>query len=280
MIRDLAFVLLFLAFAAGCGRPAESRVKIVKRDASILVGQLVAAQSDLLLIRDDSGATITVNRADVVSMTGATAADRSASAPSNLARRTETASDSPSADSKRSSTGTADRPIGGGGSASAARKAALALPAGTVLRLSLETPLSSDNAEPGMPVRARLAQPLTLRGATIVPDGARVTGTVMVARPAGTMPGLLTLSFDRLEAAQGQAATELRTAAITRTGRTVRTDDKGNPLERAGGAVTRLFGRKREARVRYENIRLHAGTSMQTTLTGPMSLTVSARSEP
>src|SRR5688572_17942503 len=53
------------------------------------------------------------------------------------------------------------------------------VPSGTELHLILETPVSSETAEPEQTVRARVAKPVIIDGMTVVPEGAPVRGTVV-----------------------------------------------------------------------------------------------------
>lgn len=69
------------------------------------------------------------------------------------------------------------------------------VPAGTALPLALLTPLSSESAAVETPVRARVRQDIVVDGATAIPAGSVLTGTVTDAAPAGRVRGRARLAF-------------------------------------------------------------------------------------
>ncbi len=75
------------------------------------------------------------------------------------------------------------------------------LPAGTRLRLRLDTSHTSDTARVEDLVRAHLSAPVVLNGRTVVPANAEVTGHVVSARPSGKVKGrgYLAVRFSELE---------------------------------------------------------------------------------
>ena len=77
---------------------------------------------------------------------------------------------------------------------------ALNLPEGTEMQVRLEQSLSSRTARIEDRFEATVARPVYVDGRTVVPDGARVQGTVTVAQRAQrpVRGGKLSLSFDRL----------------------------------------------------------------------------------
>jgi BON domain len=66
---------------------------------------------------------------------------------------------------------------------------AIVIPAGTVMDVSLSQPLSSKTAQPGQPFSGTLAEPITVHGKTVIPDGAKVTGKVVDAKSKGKFKG-------------------------------------------------------------------------------------------
>ncbi|HUZ47667.1 MAG TPA: hypothetical protein VMW54_13600 [Terriglobia bacterium] len=63
------------------------------------------------------------------------------------------------------------------------------IPAGTVLKIRLGQALASDQSRPGDEFEATLTQPVSIGGAVAVPEGARIIGKVVDARPAGSLKG-------------------------------------------------------------------------------------------
>jgi hypothetical protein len=71
------------------------------------------------------------------------------------------------------------------------------IPAGTLLNIRLQTPLSSASAQGGESFSATVEEPVTVGGKTAVPRGALVTGSVMVAKASREPhdPGYLRLTL-------------------------------------------------------------------------------------
>ena len=61
----------------------------------------------------------------------------------------------------------------------------ITIPAGTAMRVRLESNVGSDISSPRDHVRGRLAQPLVIDGRTAIPVGSEVSGTVVEAQEAG-----------------------------------------------------------------------------------------------
>lgn len=74
------------------------------------------------------------------------------------------------------------------------------IPAGTRLRLRLDTSHASDTSRIEDTVQARLATPLVIDGRTVVPASSVVTGHIVSARPSGKVKGrgYLALRFSEL----------------------------------------------------------------------------------
>ena len=85
-----------------------------------------------------------------------------------------------------------------------------ALPRGTRLVVRLRSPLSSAAARPGDEFNAVLADPVVVRGETLLPSGAGVTGRVVSANASGEPFLQLTLSSVEL----GGRSLDLHTSAV------------------------------------------------------------------
>lgn len=92
--------------------------------------------------------------------------------------------------------------------ASRPKPVAHVLPAGTMLRLALESPVSSATTVEGETVVARLQTPVMAGRIEVLPTGSRVTGRVSHAASAEQAAGRgeLTVVFERLEPPDGDSA--------------------------------------------------------------------------
>ena len=122
------------------------------------------------------------------------------------------------------------------------------LPAGTGLRMRLETPLSTHKSKVGDVFNGRITEPVVVNGQTIVPAGATVTGRVIKLseprRIAGT-PSIALLP-DRIVMPNGNEFLITATVVDTARGSHTTVDDEG-----------RIHGRGRTGR---DNGELVAGT--------------------
>jgi hypothetical protein len=90
------------------------------------------------------------------------------------------------------------------------------LPAGTRLRVRLDSELGSKISQPGESFSASVADDVLVNGETIIARGARAEGAVIDAKPLGRFKGgaLLSVRLDRVRTRWGSYAVE--TAAIDR----------------------------------------------------------------
>jgi len=65
----------------------------------------------------------------------------------------------------------------------------IVVPAGTVLVVRTTQGLSSKTSQAGQPFSASLAQPVTVGGRTAIPEGSKVSGTVVTAKAKGKVKG-------------------------------------------------------------------------------------------
>ena len=168
------------------------------------------------------------------------------------------------------------------------------VPAGTTLRLTLETGVSSDRSRVEDPVRARLARPVVVAGATAIPAGAEATGTVLSVRRSGKVQGRASLAFrfDRLRT--DSETYTVHTVRITR----VAPATKGEDAEKigigagVGTAIGAIAGGKKGAAIggaagagagtgvvlstRGKEVRLARGTTVTTRLDQPLTIRLRA----
>ncbi len=166
------------------------------------------------------------------------------------------------------------------------------VPAGTTLRVRLRTALASDTSAVEDPVRATLEAPVTIAGATAVPSGAEVTGTVTSVQRSGKVKGRASLAFrfDRLSA--WDEGYDVQSARVSRQARATKRKDatKIGIGAGAGALVGAIAGGRKGAAIgtavgggagtgvvlatRGEEVRLPAGAVVTTKLAAPLTIRV------
>lgn len=125
------------------------------------------------------------------------------------------------------------------------------LPAGTHLRVVLDTAVGSDTSRVEDPVRGHLAQAVVVRGVTVLPAGSAVSGVVTDATRSGKVKGLAHVGM-RFDAITPRGESERYQMRTTSVGRTAQATKKKDALEigapAAGGAIIgALVGGKKGA---------------------------------
>ncbi len=117
------------------------------------------------------------------------------------------------------------------------------VPEGTIIRLSLQTPVSTKISEVGDPVRATLYDDLVVEGKVVLERGAEFLGRVTHVRPArrGQRQSELALVFDRVRVSYGEEPVTTALVAIDdwQRDRKVRSDEEG--VARGGRDGERTF---------------------------------------
>jgi hypothetical protein len=136
-------------------------------------------------------------------------------------------------------------------SANAAER--ITIPAGTTMRVRLESNVGSDTSHASDRVHGRLAQPLMIDGRPAVPAGSGVSGTVVEAVEAGRVNGRgrLSLRFTSLTSARTEDTYRIRTRTWTKVAPGTKKKDAATiALPAAGGAVVgALTGGKKGAAI-------------------------------
>lgn len=168
------------------------------------------------------------------------------------------------------------------------------IPAGTTLRVALDTTIGSDTSRIEDPVRARLTRAVVIDGVTVVPEGSTVGGVVTAATRAGKTKGTsrLAVRFDSLAPARSDERYRIETSTVARTGPTQK---KKDALEiaapAAGGAIIGgIVGGKKGAAIggaagggagtavvltqRGKDVRLGKGAALTLRLTEPVTIRV------
>lgn len=169
----------------------------------------------------------------------------------------------------------------------------ITIPAGTRLRVILDTPVGSDTSRVEQRVSAHLARPLLIGGATVLPAGSRVAGVVTDATRSAKVKGRahVAMQFDSLSP-HGEERYAIRTSPVGRTAEATKRKDAleiGAPA--AGGAVIgALVGGKKGALVggavgggagtavvlstRGKEVHLAKGTALTVKLAAPVTVKV------
>ena len=116
----------------------------------------------------------------------------------------------------------------------------ITIPAGTMLPIVLETAVGSDISKMEEPVRAHLANAITVNGVTALPDGSAVNGVVTGATHSGKVKGRanVSLRFDSVVPRGEDERYDIQTSAVGRTAPATKRDDAvkiGAPA--LGGAI-------------------------------------------
>lgn len=94
----------------------------------------------------------------------------------------------------------------------AVKAPAFVVPSGTEFTLRLEEPLGSKISQPDQTFAATLDHDIELHGRTVIAAGARVTGKVVKARPAGRLAGEATLQLQITSVKVNRREVEVLTA--------------------------------------------------------------------
>jgi len=114
------------------------------------------------------------------------------------------------------------------------------VPAGTAMRVRLESNVGSDISNTQDVVRGRLAGPIVIKGRTVVPSGSRLTGIVVDAKEAGKVKGRgrISLRFTSLTSARTDDDYRIRTRTWTKIAPSGKEKDAATiALPAAGGAI-------------------------------------------
>jgi tRNA A-37 threonylcarbamoyl transferase component Bud32 len=124
------------------------------------------------------------------------------------------------------------------------------LPAGTVLRLALEAPLSSESSVSGAVFEAVTTRPVRIEGVEAVPEGSRARGRVTHAASAGQAQGRgeMTLALESVQLADG-VSFDVRTRPLGLRAPPAKRKDNSlvDSLSELGAAVGGLIGGRRGA---------------------------------
>lgn len=124
-----------------------------------------------------------------------------------------------SAANNAANTNEANAPAGAekGGQKKPAARQAVIVPAGTMITVRLGEAVGSKISSPGQSFSATVATPVTVEGATVIPEGAAASGTVVDAKPLGRFKGGAALELRLTSVTVSGSPREVQTSALTRT---------------------------------------------------------------
>jgi len=104
---------------------------------------------------------------------------------------------------------------------SATQPSPVTRPAGTVITVRTAQSLGSKTSQAGETFAATVAHPVEVAGVTVIPDGARATGTVVTAHPLGRFKGgaLLQLRLSSVEIGGHEVPVESSSVARSEKGK-------------------------------------------------------------
>jgi hypothetical protein len=111
------------------------------------------------------------------------------------------------------------------------------IPAGTRIKIRLNSSLASNTSRVEDPVNATIISPIVVRGTRVVPAGSRVRGVVSTADDAGRVKGRARLGFALHEIRVGSGAYPISAGYLRVAPATKMNDAKKIALPAAGGAL-------------------------------------------
>ena len=166
------------------------------------------------------------------------------------------------------------------------------IPAGTRLRLRLETSHASNTSGVEDQVQAHLSAPVVVNGTTVLPSNAAITGHVTVARPSGKVKGRAYLAVRFTEVRRDDERYRMSTSTWGREARGTKEKDavKIAVPGAVGGVVGAIVGGKKGAVIGAgvgagtgtavvlstagEQVRLPRGSTLIVRLTAPLVVRV------
>lgn len=166
------------------------------------------------------------------------------------------------------------------------------LPAGTALRLQLRSAVASDSSRVEDAVRAELHQAVSVDGATVLPAGTQVVGTVTDVERSGRVKGRARVAYRFNSLTVGGERYDIATAPLSHRAEATKGEDATKIAigAGAGAAIGALLGGGDGAAkgavvggaggtgvvlaTRGEEVRLGSGATVTTRLTAPLTVRV------
>ena len=322
LLRGLALTLAI----AGCTRSlpeavdtpaAGTDVTVQKKDGVNVQGRLVEVTAEQVVVESKDGVKMSVPRSQVASVKALTG---SAATPAVDAKAPSAAAEQAATDANLAATAAKSSAAGATGEAPAAPAAPkppaapqpdettartpkapefreVTIPAGTVLRVTLSTPVASDTSHVEDAVRGTLQNPVSIDDVTALPAGTAVLGHVTSAERSGKVKGLASvgLRFNSVDLPGDGGRESIQTGTITREAASTRKKDAakigigagagaviGGIIGGGGGAAKGAAigggaGTGAVLATRGEEVRLPAGMALSVKLTAPLTVRVAAQ---
>jgi hypothetical protein len=164
------------------------------------------------------------------------------------------------------------------------------LPAGTTLRLRLQSPVASDSSRVEDTVRAELSQAVVIDGATVLPAGASLTGVVTDVERSGRVKGRARIAYRFNALSHDGAQYKVTTAPVSHMAEATKGEDAtkiaigagagaaigavlgGGDGAAKGAAIGGAAGTGAVLATRGEEVRLGPGAAVTTRLTAPLTV--------
>jgi hypothetical protein len=166
------------------------------------------------------------------------------------------------------------------------------LPAGTTLRLQLNSAVASDTSQVEDAVRAELRRAVTIDGKTVLPAGTEVSGTVTDVARSGRVKGLARVAYRFDSLRYDSERYKISTASISHEAKPTKKSDAkkigigagvgaalgavlgGGSGAVKGAAIGGAAGTGAVLATRGEEVRLGPGADVNTRLTAPLTVRV------
>lgn len=263
--------------------PTGSDVTVEKRDGVKVEGKLIEVQPDHVVVELRDGAKRNVPRAEIVTVRGAAEAPKEVNPEATTGAKPESGK-GPNAEA--SSAAADPAPV----------YREVTIPAGTVLKATLNTAVASDSSNPEDQVRATLKTPVTIGGVQALPSGTALIGHVTDVARSAKVKGRARVAFrfSRVDPPSADSM-QISSATIAREAEGTKKRDaatigggavggaiiggiigggdgaaKGAAIGGAGGTGVVLATRGKE-------VRIAAGSPVSVRLTQPLTVRVPAR---
>jgi len=168
------------------------------------------------------------------------------------------------------------------------------IPQGTTLRLDLATSLATDTSKVEDPVRATLRQAVVIDGATVIPAGTELQGSVTGVERSGRVKGRAKISYRFTKLSLDGESYSVKTAAIGHEAEATKKQDAakigigagagavlggilgGGDGAAKGAAIGGAAGTGTVLATRGKEVKLAPGANVATTLTAPLIVRVKA----
>ena len=163
------------------------------------------------------------------------------------------------------------------------------IPTGTTLSVTLATPLASDSSKPEDRIKGALAKSVVVSGATALPKGADLSGSVIEVKESGRVKGKASIVFQFDQLTVNGESHRISAARITSEAAANRKQDakKGAVGGGLGAVVGGIAGGGKGAAIgavagsagtiaatKGDEVKLEAGTAVSTVLQEPLKVTV------